>query len=478
MEASTAHAQAAAARVCRMPNPVLQQRVHLVGVGGSGMAGLAAFLARCGVDVSGSDRRPGPVLEDLRRRGVPIVDDQTIDSLPAGVELVVASAAVPPDNPELVAARHRGVRIMKYAELLGEAMRLRQGIAIAGTHGKSTTTAWLAYVMREAGLAPSYIVGANVPQLGGGSGADDGPHFVAEACEYDRSFLRLHPRSAVILNIDEDHLDYYRDMDDIRDAFSAFAARIPADGLLLLNGDDASTESIRAAAQCHVETFGCGANCAWRATDVRLDDGAYRFTLAHRDKPLASLRPGLAGRHNTYNALAVAALAHYAGVPLDQLAGPIEAFHGASRRLDLRGEVGGVRVLDDYAHHPAELRATLRAIHERFAPPRLWCIFQPHQHSRTRFLLDDFAASFDDANRIIVPRIYFVRDSARDQQAVCAADLVERIRSRGGDAEHIAEFNDIIDRLVAEVVPGDLVVTMGAGNVGEIADALVHRLDG
>jgi UDP-N-acetylmuramate--alanine ligase len=390
----------------------------------------------------------------------------------------VASAAIPEQHPELIEARRRGIPVVKYAQLLGALMAQQHGIAVSGTHGKSTTTAWLAFVLRKAGLDPSFVVGAETEQLGGGSGVGSGQHFLAEACEYDRSFLHLRPQAAAILNIEEDHLDCYENLAAIVEAFRQFAGLVPPQGLLVINGQDSSCQAIAADLSIDVETFGYDARDTWRAADPSLRDGYYEFTTLQRGKTLGRTRLGIPGEHNVANALAVVALASHVGVGWDAISEGLREFRGARRRLQLQGEVGGTTVVDDYAHHPTEIRATLRAARERFEPRRVWCIFQPHQHSRTRFLLHDFALSFELADFVVVPRIYFVRDSERERQAVRAADLVEQIQAAGGHAVHIPEFEEILDTVLSELEPGDLVITMGAGDIWKVADELVRRLRG
>jgi UDP-N-acetylmuramate--alanine ligase len=467
-------------QVTQPPEPaaesLTQTPVHMVGIGGCGMSGLAALLHRRGWTVSGTDRASSIALARLAAAGVKISTRQTGAEIPPGTGLVVASAAVPADHPELAAARSRGLPIMKYAELLGHVMARHVGIAISGTHGKSTTSAWLTYVLKRAGLDPSFVIGAGVDQLDGSSGVGDGAHFVAEACEYDRSFLNLRPNSAAILNIEEDHLDCYANLDAIRATFVAFAERVSPQGLLLLNADDPATPQIAANHRGRVQTFGLDRPADWQATNLTLIDGRHECTLRHDGQDLGRVHVGLAGRHNVANALAVAALATDCGVPGDVVRDGLATFRGARRRLEFRGEVRGVRILDDYAHHPTEIRATLAAAQELYSPRQLWCIFQPHQHSRTRFLLEDFAHSFTAADHVVVPTIYFVRDSARDRETVSASDLVERIVAQGGDATHIADFDIIVDRLADALQPGDVVITMGAGDIWEVADALVRRL--
>lgn len=462
-----------------LPADLHQIRVHMVGVGGSGMSGLAAFLLRRGAQVSGSDAQGGPELLRLAGLGASIPSAKsTPDERLQGAHVLVRSAAVPADHPEIQAAQRLSVPVWKYAQMLGALFECCDGVAIAGTHGKSTTTAWLSYVLREAGLDPSFVIGAFVEQLGGGSGVGVGPHFIAEACEYDRSFLNLRPKRAAILNIEEDHLDYYADIREIVRAFREFTAQTTPNGLLVLNADDSRCRAVSESARCRVATFGLYAAADWQAQRLRVIDGRYAFSVHHHGAALGEVHLGLAGVHNVSNALAVLALANDCGVGWEQAAPALGAFHGARRRLELRGEANGIYVVDDYAHHPTEIRATLVAARERYQPRRLWVVFQPHQHSRTRFLLANFADSFAAADRVIVPDIYFVRDSAREREAVSAEDLVERMTARGIAAEYVADFGEIVERLVRNVAPGDVVLTMGAGNIWNVADGLLRRLRG
>lgn len=452
--------------------------VHMVGIGGCGMSGLASMLLRMGVPVSGSDARTSITIARLISEGARIATHEQPDTLPANVTLLVASAAIPAEHPELGEAQRRGLPVLKYAQMLGALMARSDGVAVSGTHGKSTTTAWLAFVLRQAGLDPNFVVGGTVPQLDGGSGVGDGPHFVAEACEFDRSFLNLRAKFAVILNIEEDHLDCYADIAAIEGAFGDFVAGLKPDGLLLINADDPRCRKVAARSAATVRSFGFGESADWRATDLALINGTYAFTLLHGGQAVGRIRLAVSGTHNVMNALAVIALANACGVPMPTILAAVPEFTGVKRRLDLRGEVAGVRVVDDYAHHPTEIRATLAAARERFRPRRLWCIFQPHQHSRTRFLLADFARSFELADHVVLPDIYFVRDTQQDREAVSASDLAARIRESGGRAEYIPEFDAIVETLARQVSAGDLVMTMGAGNIWKLADALVRRLGG
>ena len=452
------------------------RRVHLIGIGGAGMRALAKMLLERGARVSGSDRAEGGAVDRLRRRGATVHVGQCAENLPEACDLVVHSAAIHDQNPELLAARQRGVEVVKYSRMLGRLMAERVGIAVAGTHGKSTTTAMVAYALAEAGCDPSFIVGATVPQLGGPSGVGAGRHFVAEACEYDRSFLNLCPRIAAVLNVEEDHLDCYADLDAIVEAFRAFAALVPPEGVLIANGDDRKALDATGEAACERETFGLSEGCTWRGVALGIAAGQHELEVRFGGEAFCRLTVPLPGLHNAYNALAAAAILHHAGLSPEGISSALPGFRGAHRRMTRKGEVGGITILDDYAHHPTEIQVTLRAIAEAWRPKRLFCVFQPHQHSRTRFLLKDFARSFGGATEVIVPDIYFVRDSELEKEYISAEDLVAQIRLHGGSATYVRTFGQIVDYLADRLRPGDLAVTMGAGNIWEVADETVRRL--
>lgn len=440
------------------------------------MSGAASVLLQRGAIVSGSDQAGSDVLHSLAAAGVAVHVGHDHRHLPQMVDLVVASAAVRDDNPELLAARARGIRSIKYAQLLGEIMRCSTGVAIAGTHGKSTTTALAAFVATRLGLAPSFIVGATVPQLGGGSGVGNGEAFIVEACEYDRSFLNLTPTHAAILNLEEDHLDYFEDLDDIVRAFRDFAALVPQDGLVVYNRDDPGAAAAVVGAKGAVESFGFSVGASWRAADLRFENGLPSFEVVYHNAPVGRTSLSIPGAHNVQNALAACALIHRLGARLGDILTVLPAFQGAQRRLSYRGRFRGIDILDDYAHHPTEIRATLQAVRQRYQPQCLRVVFQPHQVSRTRFFLDDFADSFSLADEVIVPEIYFVRDSEADRHLVSSNDLVERITQRGGCAQYIADLGEIAGHLATHARQGDLVLTMGAGDVWKVADEMVQRL--
>jgi UDP-N-acetylmuramate--alanine ligase len=450
------------------------KRVHFIGVGGSGMSGLAGMLLDAGAIVSGSDTRPGPVTVELLRKGAKISREQFGELLDPKIDLVVRTAAVPDKNLEMVAASNLGLKTVKYAQMLGMVMGERFGVAVAGTHGKSTTSAMISFALAQCGVDPSFVIGGTVPQLGGGSHSGAGTVFVAEACEFDRSFHNLRPRVAVITNIERDHLDYYHDIDEIIESFRDFARRVPPDGLIIANGRDRQVARAVASAPAQVHTVGVNGNFIWSTRILGIDNGCYRGEVFHRNQPVGVLRLSIAGEHNLLNATMATAASTACGVAVADAIEALGRFEGVDRRMTVMGRYRGATVVDDYGHHPTEIRATLKALRERFAPRRLICVFQPHQHSRTRSLLEDFAVSFVQADQTIVPDIYFVRDSDAERHSVTAADLVQRIKANGQKAVYLASFDRIIEYLKEHVREDDLIVTMGAGNIWEIGRILTR----
>jgi UDP-N-acetylmuramate--alanine ligase len=402
------------------------------------------------------------------------------------VNLVVRTAAVPDWNAEYKAAKAYGISTIKYSELLGQVMQERLGVAVAGTHGKSTTTAMISYALSACGADPSFVIGATVPQLGGsGSRSGSGKAFVVEACEFDRSFHKLHPHIALILNVDAEHFDYFKGgLADIVSAFADFAALVPPQGRMIANGQDAN---VAAALKEHVgpiewvgllderePTGSVASRLTWVGRVIGLEAGCYVGEIRRDGQVVAELKLAVPGKHNFFNAVFAVAACCAVGVDPAQAAEAISAFIGVDRRQSEIGRCNGAIIVDDYGHHPTEIRATLKALREKYQPKRLFCVFQPHQHSRTRFFLEDFAASFIAASETIVPDIYFVRDSEAERQRVSSSDLVERIIDHGQDARHIPNLADIPTYLRSKVGEGDVVVTMGAGDVWKIAREMVQ----
>ncbi|MBI1825398.1 MAG: UDP-N-acetylmuramate--L-alanine ligase [Planctomycetes bacterium] len=449
--------------------------VHLIGIGGSGMSGAASLLNADGAVVSGSDLTAFDGLGQLVSRGVRVFIGHCESQLPPDVELVIISAAVPSTNPELELARSRGLRVIRYAEFLGEFMSTRRGVAVAGTHGKSTTSGMCVHLFQRSGLSPSFVIGARSNQLGGSSGLGNGESFVVESCEFNRSFLHLRPESAAILNIEPDHLDCYRNVEDIVDAFSQFAAGVRQDGLLVCNGEDARAVRAASFASARIDTFGFSHGLNWQAVDLHEDEGRYSFEVRYNEEPLLRASLAIPGLHNVSNALAAIALAHHGGADCNRIAEAIGTFAGVDRRMTLRMRSHGITLLDDYAHHPTEIRVTIDAARSRYRPRRTLVVFQPHQYSRTRHFMDQFADSFSNADEVIVPDIYGAREVREDPTKDGAEELVSRICRRGGRATYLSSLEAVTNHLTSRLSEGDLVMTMGAGDVWKVADELVER---
>ncbi len=475
----------------RGPRDFKSLRAHFIGIGGCGMSGLALMLLRRGAIVTGSDQSDGDVIERLEAAGIPVRVGPAMQSLPQGTELVVYSAAIAGDHLEILAANAKGIESISYAEALGLAQLGSTAVSIAGTHGKSTTTAMTSWVGIHCGLDPSVIVGATCEQLGGGSrtGATKIPMgrlhgsdgvLVCEACEFNRSFHHHAPTIGLINNIEEDHLDYYSSLAEIIESFRDFARIIPEanrGGKLLIAEDGAHRREVTAGLDCEVATFGFSPEADFQ---VFYDAAVNRVGVFWRGHLLAAWTNQMPGSHNALNSAAAGIINNWLGADWEDIAVALEAFAGLDRRSQKLGERtlasgANVTVFDDYGHHPTECEKTLKALRCSEKPRRLLCIFEPHQHSRTRFLLDQFAACFAQADEVIVPHIYFVRDSEVEKTRVSAQDLVDKLMERGTQASHISSFDGIVEYLERHCVDGDLVVTMGAGPVNRIAKDFLKR---
>lgn len=454
---------------------------HLVGIGGSGMRSLAEVLLADGWKLSGSDLVELPVTS-LANAGVSIHHGHHAENLPADTELVVHSDAIAADNPELRRAAELGVPTRSYFEMLGRLMRGRHGLAVAGTHGKSTTTAMAAELLSESGLDPTVICGARPLENGHRvplPARPAVPHqegeriMLVEACEYRANFLHLRPRHAVILGIEPDHFDFYRSPEELEDAFSRFARSIPHDGLLLARHDCPVTRRISAGSACGVETFGIGPGADWTADELSPRLGRYDFRLSRRGRPLGEVTLRVPGRHNVLNAVAAAALASHNGVSPEVIPRALGQFRGLRRRLQWRGLWRGVRLVDDYAHHPTEVAAALSTVRSMFPGRPLWCVFQPHQTSRTACLLDELAESMQNVDRLLVAEIFRAREPSPRPGEVTAADLARRAEMAGASVHHIHEKNEIVRLLETRLESGDVLLTMGAGDIGSICDRLL-----
>ncbi|HEY0580986.1 MAG TPA: UDP-N-acetylmuramate--L-alanine ligase [Chloroflexota bacterium] len=448
------------------------QRIHLVGIGGSGMSALATLLLQLGKTVSGSENSPGSATEALRAAGARIAVGHAADNV-GEADYVVRSAAVPDDNVEVVEAARRGLPVRKLAQAVGELMVDRSGVAIAGTHGKTTTTSLVAWLLEQGGLDPLVLIGADTPAFPQGARLGDGP-MVVEADEYDRRFLSYWPEVAVVTSVEADHLDYYADLAEIRGVFQELVGRLPEHGRLLVCADEPCAAALESPARR--ETYGFAADADWRIDDYRPSGlGGARFTLhtAGRGWPIES---PLVGEHNARNVAAALAVADHFGVGLRASLSALSTFRGPKRRFETKGRPRGIWIVDDYGHHPTEVAAVLRAA-AATAEGDVWVVFQPHTTNRTAALFDDFLKSFGDARHALVLPIY--RPSGREVAArpVTAQDVVAGIRATGhADARFVESFDAALAVVVAEARPGDLVITMGAGDVTQLADRLVEAL--
>ncbi len=448
----------------------------MVGVAGSGLSGMARLLRSMGMAVSGSEPHDSKTLRKLRAHGVDCFIGHNEANIPDGVDLVAISAAIAPDNPEVACARRRGIPVLKYAQLLGRLMLRKKGLAVAGTHGKTTTTAMLASVLAEAGWDPAFLIGGEYPGLGGGSRWGEGSFFVAEACEFDRSFLNFHPTCAIVTNIEEDHLDYFHSLSDIQEAFGEFVGRLPEDGFLVLNADDPHSSHLRLRSRAQVGEFSLHPGGGdWWAEEIQPEGGGVRFLVRSRTGEAAPVTMRIPGIHNVKNALAVTTLIGRIGLSLNEIVHGLEKFSGVRRRFEiLRREP--VVVIDDYAHHPTEIAVVLRAARETFRGRRIRLIFQPHQYSRTWRFLGQFAEVLAMADEAVVAEVFRARDSVEEVRRVNSAILVARIQALNGRAICAPTFGDILEHLRMTLLPGEVLICLGAGDITLFARRIAREI--
>jgi UDP-N-acetylmuramate--alanine ligase len=456
------------------------KRIHFIGVGGIGMSGIAELLVNLGYQVSGSDMHRTDITVRLESLGVRVLQGHDARNV-SEADVVVYSSAIRPSNAEMVAARERGVAVIPRAELLAELMRLRQGIAVAGAHGKTTTTSMIALVLDVAGLDPTAVIGGRVSSFGSNAKLGRGKYLVAEADESDRSFLTLAPRFAVITNIDREHLEAYRDFDDLKASFVQFANSVPANGAVILCADDPHVREIRREIKRHAVTYGLDDSADVTAADVQLTGFGSVCTVRAR-KPggrlveLGQLQLAVPGRHNTLNALAAIAMSRELGVAWSDIARALAGFQGAERRFQRRGEANGVLVIEDYGHHPTEIAAVIAAA-KPIARRRLIVAFQPHRYTRTQMLMDEFGRAFAGADVVLITDIYAAGEDPIEGATLEA--LAKTVRSGfSGEMRVVPALSDVAKELGALAEPGDLVVLLGAGSIGAIAPSVLGALEG
>lgn len=448
--------------------------VHFIGIGGISMSGLAEILLEEGFQISGSDSKESDLTRALASKGATIFYGQKASNIISGINVVVYTAAIHKDNPEYAEAVAQNLPMLSRAELLGQIMdNYDQSIAVAGTHGKTTTTSMISEILLAAHADPTISVGGILPSIGGNLRVGDSEVFVSEACEYTNSFLNFRPKYSIILNVEAEHLDFFKDLDDIRHSFRKFASNTLADGATIINGEVHDYQELTNGLPQQIITYGFDPSFDFYAKDLTYDEKACpQFNAMHNDKKLAEIKLSVPGRHNASNALAAIALAVTMGLDTDAIVKGLDSFGGANRRFQYKGCVDGVTVIDDYAHHPTEIRATLTAA-ENYPHERLVLVFQPHTYSRTKAFLDDFADVLSMADVVVLADIFAARE--QNTFGVSSKDILECLKAKGTEAYYFPSFEEIEKFLLKKCMHGDLLITMGAGNVVEIGEAILGK---
>ncbi len=450
-------------------------KAYFTGIGGISMSGFAELLHKNGFDVYGSDIKESNITRHLSLSGVHIVYGQSASNITNDISFVVYTAAVHPENPELMAAKKLGIPVMERAEMAGQIMKnYSNSIAVAGTHGKTTTTSMLSHIYLAANKNPTISVGGILAAINGNMRIGGKENFIIEACEYTNSFLKFHPTAGIILNIGADHLDFFSGIDDIRSSFRRFAELIPEDGILVINNTIDNISYITDNLECKVATFGDGSGSDYSAGNISYDEnGCGSFDIVKSGVNTGRhIKLNVTGSHNIGNALAAIAISDYYGIKEDDIAKGLFEFKGTKRRFETKGTFNGVTVIDDYAHHPDEIRATLNAA-GKYPHKHLWCVFQPHTYTRTRSLLSDFASALSLAENVVLADIYAARED--DPGDISSQTLQHEMEKHGKKAYYFPSFKEIEDFLYSQCNSGDLVITMGAGDVVNIGEDLLGK---
>ncbi|MBQ7943126.1 MAG: UDP-N-acetylmuramate--L-alanine ligase [Lachnospiraceae bacterium] len=446
--------------------------VHFMGIGGISMSGLAEVLLDAGFTISGSDDRKSPLTEHLASLGAKISYGLRAENITTNIDLVVYTAAISADNPEYVEAASKGIPMMTRASLLGQIMRnYKTPIAISGTHGKTTTTSMVSEVLLAADADPTLSIGGILKSIGGNIRVGKSEYFVTEACEYTNSFFSFFPRISIILNIEEDHMDFFKDIHEIRDSFHRFAGLLPEDGYLIMNSGIENYKELTSDLACDVITFGKDHASDYSYTDISYDEfGRPTYTLLKKGEPQYQVSLGVVGEHNILNSLSVIALMDILGMDSSTVLSALKRFTGTDRRFEVKGKIGGITILDDYAHHPTEIEATLKAA-ANYPHSRLWCVFQPHTYTRTKAFLTDFAKALSLADEIVLTDIYAARE--KNTIGITSNDLRKEIEKLGKTCHYFHSFDEIENFLLENCINGDLLITMGAGDVVKIGENLL-----
>ena len=448
------------------------KHIHLIGIGGISMSAIAEVLLNQGYAISGSDLSDSKLLNRLREKGAEIFIGHSAQNV-KNPDLIVYSAAIKENNPERMEGKKLGITEIDRAEMLGQIMKkYNKSIAVSGSHGKTTTTSLVSLLMEYSSLDPTILVGGELDEIGGNIKIGQSQHFITEACEYVESFLKFNPFIAIILNIDEDHLDYFKDLEHIKSSFRKFAVSIPKDGFLIANWDDENVRDISTGLSCNILTYSISGEGDFKAKDIEFTkEGLPIFYIEHLSQTYGPFKLSIPGKHNVYNALAAITTLSALGVEIDRLKEYIPKYKGIHRRFDLLGEVKGAKIVDDYAHHPAEIKATLEAA-KNYPHNKLWCIFQPHTYTRTKTLLEDFAQSFTLADYVIIADIYAARE--QDTGEITSLDLVNKIND-SAKVSYISGFDNIAKFVYEKLEAGDLVLTMGAGDIYKVGQMLLDK---
>ena len=448
-------------------------RIHFIGIGGISMSGLAEILLEEGFTVSGSDAKESPLTRKLESEGAHICYGQKAENITDDIDCVVYTAAISRTNPELIEAVAHKIPMLTRAELLGQLMKnYDTPIAVSGTHGKTTTTSMISHILLEGKVDPTISVGGILKAIGGNIRVGSSETFLTEACEYTNSFLHFFPKISVILNIEEDHLDFFKDLEDIRHSFHQFAALLPSDGTLVINGEITDYPEIYQGLDCNVVTYGPSADFDYSASDISYDEeGHVSFDLAKHGEKAGRITLSVTGDHNVSNALASIAVAELLDIPMDTIKKGLLSFTGTDRRFEYKGTFNGVTVVDDYAHHPTEIKATLKAA-QHYPLNSVWCAFQPHTSTRTNAFFHEFAEALSHADHLVLADIYAARET--DTLGISSADLAEEAAKLGTDSHYFPSFAEIESFLKENCRPGDLLITMGAGDIVTVGEDLIR----
>ncbi len=449
--------------------------VYFIGIGGISMSGLAEILLSKNFKVSGSDMKASPLTDHLSAQGICIHIGHHTSNITKDIDLVVYTAAIHQDNPELLATKDLHILSIPRAELLGEVMRnYKVSIGVSGTHGKTTTTSMLSEILLSGDLDPTISVGGILPSIGGNLRIGQSSTFITEACEYTNSFLSLYPNIEIILNIEEDHMDFFKDINDIRTSFHNYIQLLPADGLLVINQDIDHVEDLYRDCPCKVITVGHNPDSNYSASNISYNEEAQCiYTLIHNGIEISTIQLGVPGLHNVYNSLATIAVAEYLNLPISTIADSLAHFRGTNRRFQKKGTFNGITIIDDYAHHPSEIRATINSA-KNYPHKRIIIVFQPHTYTRTLAFLSDFSKELSKADLVILTDIYAARET--NTTGISSCDIKKEIDRLGGACIYLQDFKLIQDYIIENGTDGDLVITMGAGNIVEVGENLLANL--